>query len=343
MADDDDKANQFDPKGKGKMRLPRIDSAMNKLPPTTTGGGKGSKDDDKNTKPMKASEESELLDRARKRMERCIASESENRKAALDDLKFKAGEQWDATVMAQRNFDKRPCLTINKLPTFIHQITNEQRQNRPSININPVGKRSDREVAKMLRGMIRAIERDSSADIAYDTAFDGAVSNGFGFFRVLTEYERPDSFDQIITIKRIRNPFTVYLDPDHQEPDGADCRFAFISEMIPREEFKQLYPDAVEMPYTAKGQGDAYKEWSDKDVIRIAEYFEIVNEDRDLVALSNGHTGFKDDLSNEALDMIDAGGFWHADGQPARGADVPDPGQCAVGSGVRVCTSTCTA
>ncbi len=297
------------PRDKGKIGLPPIDTAMNKLPGTAKGGGRGTKDDkDDAALGSKDQPQQDFLGKVRKRMDRCIDIESENRKNALDDLKFKQGEgQWPSDVAAQRNFDKRPCLTINKLPTFVHQITNDQRQNRPSINISPVGDKGDPEVAKMYRGLIRQIERDCAADIAYDTAFDNAVSNGFGFWRIVTEDETPDSFDQVIRIKRIRNPFTVYLDPDHQEPDGADCKYGFVTEMIDREDFKEDWPDADEVSFTQFGAGDGMKNWVNQYQLRIAEYFEVEDKKRTLVQLDNGHVGWKDDLDEDVLNQIAAG------------------------------------
>jgi hypothetical protein len=248
-----------------------------------------------------------LLRRTRKRFERCVFIESENRKDALDDLKFLAGDQWPASVTAQRQADKRPQITINKLPTFVHQICNDLRQNRPGINVNPVGEKSDIEVAKMYRGLIRSIERDSRADIAYDTGVFGAVANGFGFVVLRTKYERPDDFDQSISIDRVRNAFTVYLDPDHQQPDGSDAMYGFITDMMPRDEFKEKYPDADQMPFNQAGIGDSPRNWNDKDNIRIAEYYEVVTEPRTLVALDNGHVGWKDDLAQAVLDAIARG------------------------------------
>ena len=62
----------------------------------------------------------------------CEEAESENRLAALDDLRFaKLGEQWPESVRQQRIKDGRPCLTINRRPAFIRQVVNEARQNRP--------------------------------------------------------------------------------------------------------------------------------------------------------------------------------------------------------------------
>jgi Phage P22-like portal protein len=286
----------------GAVGMPSIDGAMNKLPPANATGGKGSKDDQKNTRlGMSRSKERAVLDRARKRMDKATKSESENRKAALDDLKFYRGEQWPSDVQAQRNFDQRPCLTINKLPTFVNQATNDVRQNRPAINVSPVGDKGDPEVAKMFAGMIREIERKSVADIAYDTAFATTARCGFGYWRVITEFEKPNSFNQVITVKRIRNPFTVYLDPAHEEPDGSDAKWAFISDMLPRSEFTDEYPDAQPMPWTEGGIGDSQKSWIGKDEVRIAEYFEVVTEKRTLVRLSNGATGWRDDMDPRVL------------------------------------------
>lgn len=296
------------PKGlrpQGKLSLPPTDAGMNKIAPNNraiegkgdrvgpdidadkpVGAGRGSKDDQ------------EVLERIRKRMERCIAAESDNRKAAVEDRKFKAGEQWPADVMAQRNTDKRPCLTVNRMKTFVHQVTNPARENRPQINLSPVGGRSDEEGAKMLEGLIRSIERDSHADIAYDTALDDAVTSGWGYMRLLTEWKSETSFDQVLVIHRVRNPFTVYLDPDRQQPDGSDCRFGIITEMLSEDEFKNEYPDAQMIPFDLGGTGEKYKAWMTKDGIRVAEYYEIVEEPRQLVSLSTGFVGWEDEMGD---------------------------------------------
>jgi hypothetical protein len=53
-------------------------------------------------------------------------AEADNRKAWIDDLRFaRLGEQWPAEVKRQREREGRPCLTINRLPAFIRQVTND--------------------------------------------------------------------------------------------------------------------------------------------------------------------------------------------------------------------------
>lgn len=252
----------------------------------------------------KARNDDEFLSLIRKKFDRAESAESVNRKQAIEDLKFKNGDQWPDALKSDRTLQKRPCLTINKIKTFVHQITNDQRQNRPAINVSPVGDRSDPQTAKMLKGLIRQIERQSNADVAYDTGFDSAVSGGWGYWRILTEYEDEDSFNQVIRIGRIRNPFRVYLDPDHQEPDGSDAQWGFISDLVTRTEFEDQWPDKDPMQWEEGGVGDEFKNWVTQTHVRIAEYFYFENDTRKLVHLSNGHTGWEDELAEEFKSQI---------------------------------------
>ena len=128
-------------------------------------------------KPLKS--DSDVLSTARDRLSMAISAYSESREDELDDLRFYAGSpdnqwQWPADVLATRGavqgqtINARPCLTINKLPQHVHQITNDQRQNRPSVKVIPVDDNADVEVAEIFNGMIRHIEYISDADVAYD-------------------------------------------------------------------------------------------------------------------------------------------------------------------------------
>ena len=77
--------------------------------------------------------------------------DSDTRAEALDDLRFRAGSKWPISG-GDRELESRPCLTINKLPSFIHQITGDQRQNKTSIKIHPVDDHADEETAEIIQG-----------------------------------------------------------------------------------------------------------------------------------------------------------------------------------------------
>jgi hypothetical protein len=105
-------------------------------------------------------------------------------------------------IRKQRELDGRPCLTVNKLPAFIRQVVNDARQNKPAIKVSPQDSNADPHTAEIITGLIRNIERSSDADTVYDIALDCAVTGGFGYFRINTEYACDDSFDQNIVIQR---------------------------------------------------------------------------------------------------------------------------------------------
>lgn len=295
--------------------LPSIEPGMNKNVPGDTAPPATAKSDEGTVTPKRKSkkeserekaEDAKLIRRALKRFKRCLDAESKNRSAAVEDLKFLVGDQWPVEIRAQREADRRPCLTANSIPTLVHQVANDIRQNRPAIHVSPVGDQADKTAAELFAGMIRAIERESAADVAYDTAITHAVQIGFGYCRILTEYE-PGSFNQTIRIDRIRNPFSVSLDPSRQQPDGSDIEYAFISEMLDRDDFESKWPDADPVSWTEKGPGDDAAEWITKGQIRVAEYFELVKTPDRLVQLSNGWMGWWDDVGSDARDAIERG------------------------------------
>ena len=219
----------------------------------------------------KEMEENELLVEARKMFKEAEDATTEQFGEMIEDLKFLDGEQWDATLEADRNKDGRPCLVINKLPTFLDRITGDQRQNRPGIKVKPVDSKADPETAEVMTGLIRNIEVQSDADQAYDTAFDSAVGCGLGVFRVITEYEDDESFDQVLELARVKNPFTCYFDPMAQRLDKSDGNFEFQTEKLRRSEYERRYPDADPSEFNANR--DDYHGWVEADNLRVAEFW----------------------------------------------------------------------
>tara|TARA_R100001086_G_scaffold245416_2_gene176302 strand:- start:2312 stop:4696 length:2385 start_codon:yes stop_codon:yes gene_type:complete len=223
-------------------------------------------------------EREEFLSLAQDRFKTIVDAESVLRQHMLEDLQFRASEQWPDNVKSMREQDNRPCLTVNRLPSFIRQITNNQRISRPAIEISPTGDIANEDVAEVLQGVVRHIETKSDADVAYTTAGDHQCTMGRGYLRVVTDYIDQSSFsmDQEIKIARVPNPFAVYMDPNCQEADCSDARYAFIVEDIPRSEYEFRYPDsemASLSEFTSTGNNE--QEWMPEGNIRIAEYFYV--------------------------------------------------------------------
>lgn len=238
-------------------------------------------------------EDQDIIAEVKHRFTLSVSADGENHKEALNDLEFLKGNQWPEAQRRTREADGRPCLTVNKLPTFLQQVTNDQRQNRANIKVSPTSMDSNPKTAELLQGMIKHIEYDSSADAAYDTAVNSAAGIGFGYFRLVTDYCDPNSFDQEIRFKRIRNPFTVYFDPASTEPDGSDSQWVLITEKMTKTEFKAKYPDATitVQGFSIAGPGDSNRQdWVWQDMVRIAEYYRIEFEPATLYLLGDGTT-----------------------------------------------------
>ena len=214
-----------------------------------------------------------LLEVARKRYARAIEMENDNRAHALTCLKFRNLEQWDPEVKNFREKDPegaRPCLVVDKTNQYLNQVINDYRQNRPSIKVLPVDDKGDEEVAEVYNGIIRNIEYQSSADMAYDTAYEAAVDGGFGYFRIVTEYCDEMSFEQDIRILPIKNRFQVVLDPNREYPHRPP-KWGFVVEKMLRDDFKREYPDANQLDFASDDK--TFSEWAFKDYIVVAEYF----------------------------------------------------------------------
>lgn len=260
------------------------------------------------------SDNKELLDLMRSRLTMAISAYGDSREDELDDLRFLAGSsdnnwQWPADVLSTRGsvqgqtINARPCLTINKLPQHVRQVTNEQRQNRPSGKVIPADDKGDVEVAEIFDGIVRHIEYISDADVAYDTACDCQVAYGEGYIRILTEYCKEDSFDQDLRIGRVRNAFSVYIDPTIQDPCGSDAEWCFITEDVTKQEYERLFPDAEPISsIMSQGVGDqSLSQWLSQDTVRIAEYFYYKHTDATLNLYHGNVSAFAGDPQDKQM------------------------------------------
>src|SRR3990172_7740601 len=153
----------------------------------------------------------------------------------MDDLRFATLDQWPEDIRSARENDvangPRPCLTIDQINQYLTQVANDMMANRPSIKTRPVDNKADPATASVFQGLIRHIEDQSSAHIAYRTSGDSAVTIGLGYFRVVPDYVDSNSFDQELLIKRVVNTFSVYLS-EHAMPDGSDAEKGWVFEKV---------------------------------------------------------------------------------------------------------------
>ena len=213
-----------------------------------------------------------------------IEAKSEERELMRDDQRFAAGDQWPEMIRKGRELSGRPIQTINRLPAFIDQIVGDARQNKPSIKVH-AGEDGDEDIAAIYDGLIRSIQNESNADFAYDSAVEHTACFGFGAWRVKTDYESEDSFNQIICIECITDPLSVYFDKNSQLPDYSDARHVTVRVKITKDEYKQRWPKKEEADYNFD---DFTSDWIvDKDQVVVAEHWHKVDEKATLYAVED--------------------------------------------------------
>jgi hypothetical protein len=232
----------------------------------------------------------------RERFNSIEEAERDIRNDALEDWQFRAGDQWDEEIERARTADDRPCYTINRVQQIVRHVTNEQRQQRPAIEVSPVGDGSDVSTAEVLQGVTRHVEANSDGDIAYDTSFDSMATGGFGYFRLAPEYLHAKSFDQEPKFHRVLNPFSVYCGPA-KKADYSDMRYCIVTDDIPHDVFEAEYPQSELAGLNEfSGEGDRAPGWIRGDGVRVAEYFYIESEKRTIVMGRDSKVYFEDEL-----------------------------------------------
>jgi hypothetical protein len=233
-----------------------------------------------------------VMARARADFARAREAMRQDRDAAAEDLRFaRLGEQWPEAIRRARELEGRPCLTLNRLPTFIRQVVNEARQNRPAITCHPVDDAADPQTAEVLNGLIRNIEQSSDADVAYDTALDFAVTCGFGVFRINARASETGGEDLDLAIERVADPFSVWGDPDSLAADSSDWDVAFVTREMGLGAFRARWPDAepVDWSMEDEGQGATSRLGGDGGRrVRIVEAWRREAVERTLITLSDG-------------------------------------------------------
>lgn len=224
------------------------------------------------------------------RFRRCAEWQSDARENFLNDHKFRHGDayngyQWPNRIRDQRDVDNRPCLTMNVVKQHNLQIINEAKQNKNAVAIRATGNGSTKKAADMVQAWVRHVEYTSDAQQAYSTAQEYQVDAGWGWWRVVCEYEDKRSFNQVPRIRRVWDPLSIYEDPDCLSKDKSDMNFAFVFDLVPDEKLEKAYPQITEMgtlqPLYGSTQDDG---WSVKDHTRVCEYFRRVKKRDQLIS-----------------------------------------------------------
>jgi hypothetical protein len=244
----------------------------------------------------------EYLDDLRETYELDLQADDDNRKAAIEDKKFVAGEQWDPIVLQQRQ--GLPCLTINTIPQFTAQITGDWRENRVGVKVLPA-ENGDKNTADVRSDLIRSIETKSRADRVYTSAFESMVQCSDGAFRVAVTYTSDDVFDQDIVLEPIDDALSTVWDRLSVDPTGRDARHVFVDDLMPRKDFEEQWPEADPSTLSKREERSLTQSgWLDEGNVRVTEHWRLIERKKLLLMFQDGTLYSVDENMHEEYDAL---------------------------------------
>ena len=201
----------------------------------------------------------------------------DERLQCLEDRRFYSisGAQWEGPLKDQ--FDNKPRLEVNKIHLSVMRIINEYRNNRITVDFVSKEGMDDDRLADTCDGLYRADEEYSSADEAYDNAFEEAVGGGFGAWRLRAVYENEEDDEddrQRVMIEPIYDAdSSVFFDLGAKRQDKSDAKRCYVLTSMTHSEYMDQWgedPSSWEKSIT-KVEFD----WTTPDVVYVAELYRV--------------------------------------------------------------------
>lgn len=218
-----------------------------------------------------------VFDEAIKQFNATQSALRDERLQCLKDRRFYsiAGAQWEGPLGEQ--FKNKPRFEVNKVHLAVIRIINEYRNNRITVDFVSKDGTANDKLADTCDGLYRADEQDSSAEEAYDNAFEEAVGGGFGAWRLRTKYEDEEDLDddkQRICIEPIYDAdSSVFFDLDAKRQDKSDANHCFVVTSMSHDAYVTEWgedPNSVQ-----KEIHQQEFDWLTPDVVYVAEYYRV--------------------------------------------------------------------
>jgi Phage P22-like portal protein len=202
-----------------------------------------------------------------------VANLTKIRAEAAIDVAYASNDTW--TVDDEKVRAGRPMLNLDQLSQYRNQIENTVRQNKRGVKVSPAGNGATDATAELRANRIREIEYQSHAQEAYSQMFSDCLTRGYGFGRIVAEYEDEASDNQVFRAKAIANPNQVIPDTDGQSTSGRDWKRCVFIDSLSHAQFKRDYPDAAIRDFENPDTQLAAGKWLTATRVQIAEAWRV--------------------------------------------------------------------
>jgi len=195
--------------------------------------------------------------------------------------------QWEPEIISKFKSFKRPRYTFDKVGPIVNQISGQMKKAEFGIKVKPVGGGADKELAKVLNGIVRNIENISHATHIYNAAGKSMVIGGFDCWKIEQQWADGDSFDQDLIISKVDNAIdSVWFDVNSYMQDRSDSMAAWHLVPMARSVYETEFPKGSGQSIAFDRQADAYTH--KPEVIIVGEIFFREAIKKKLVLMSNG-------------------------------------------------------
>lgn len=225
-----------------------------------------------------------------------------NRDAALEDMRFVIGDQWDDLTRQRRNAARKPVLTVNRIPAFVAQVIGARRMNETTVKVLP-DNGGTQAIARIREGLIRNIIKNGHGEKAFDKAFEGSVMCGIGNFQAEMDYASDEVFDQVLKATPINDHLSVVWDRMMTDGTGKDAGHVFVVDTLKKSDFNKRWPwaTASDIVVDTVLRGDLRMNgWISIDDVRVVSFWRMLTKKRTLALMTDGTVqDITDDLEDE--------------------------------------------
>lgn len=222
-----------------------------------------------------------LLDEIKTRFDYGLRMWSDVREDYSENMKVAGGDPWATDDRAAREEAGRPCISTDEINQYTNQIANDLRANPRGAKFSPRGNGANDKTSRLYQDKWREVEYRSNAGEVYIQAAEAAIQGNMGWARLNLGYVSERSFNKEMTLEAIPNALSIVCDPDAMKADSSDAKWLFCFESVPREEYKRAYPWAQIVDFSDELIGQS-KGWVNEQNVRVAEYWKIETEKREL-------------------------------------------------------------
>lgn len=225
---------------------------------------------------------------------------SDNINQYLHNVSFVMGDQWDPDTISYYAANNKAIITYNILNKNVTQIVGEQLKTTPEMQIVVDTDMANQKKIALRQDLLRTIQIKNNSKECYETAFECALTGGFGALHFYNDYEEGLSFNQEVKQDVVKEPALCFWDPKAKDKTKGDGDYAGIINFMRKKDFERKYPNAMPCSENWNTQildpGYFVTEEDEDELIAVADMYEKRYTKKTIVMVSPTMSGEKFDV-----------------------------------------------